>query len=226
MQINPELLEKIVTEVLAEMEAGEAKANSSAPAPASSSLPIAEEPAGIRLQEKGAAARGTDPKEVVLAVTPAFGTTFKTTIVKIPHSSVLRQILAGAEEEGLHIRIIRVYHTADLAFMAHHAARISGSGIGIGVLSRGTAIIHQRDLNPLSNLELFPQSPVIDLPTFRAIGKNAAKYAKGETPTPVPTRNDPMARPRYQGLAALLHNKEAGFQDRSKAPQELTVVFE
>ncbi|MDR1649039.1 MAG: propanediol/glycerol family dehydratase medium subunit [Synergistaceae bacterium] len=222
MQINPELLEKIVTEVLAEMEAGADKDKT----PAQPSSSAAVESVDIRFKEKGAASRGSDPKEIVLAVTPAFGTTFKETIVKIPHGAVLRQVFAGAEEEGLHVRVIRVYHTADVAFMAHHAARISGSGIGIGILSRGTSVIHQRDLNPLSNLELFPQSPVIDLPMFRAIGKNAAKYAKGETPTPVPTKNDPMARPRYQGLAALLHNKEAAFQDRSKAPQELSVSFE
>jgi propanediol dehydratase medium subunit len=225
MQINPELLEKIVTEVLAEMETEEAKSPASAPVASVSSSSDAGEPVEIHFQEKGAASRGTDPKEIVLAITPAFATTFKTTIVKIPLSSVLRQVFAGAEEEGLHVRVIRVYHTADVAFMAHHAARISGSGIGIGILSRGTSVIHQRDLMPLSNLELFPQSPVIDLPMFRAIGKNAAKYAKGETPTPVPTKNDPMARPRYQGFAALLHNKEAAFQDRSKVPQELSVSF-
>ncbi|MDR0648061.1 MAG: propanediol/glycerol family dehydratase medium subunit [Synergistaceae bacterium] len=220
MQINPELLEKIVAEVLAELE--------SADGPKSAAVATAapEKVAGVVLVEKGAAARGTDPKEIVLAISPAFGTTFKTTIIGLPLASVLRQVFAGAEEEGIHIRVIRVYHTADVAFMAHYAARISGSGIGIGILSRGTSVIHQRDLAPLSNLELFPQSPVIDLPTFRAIGKNAAKYAKGESPTPVPTNNDPMARPRYQGLAALLHNKEASFQDRSKAPQELSVSFE
>ncbi|MDR1021108.1 MAG: propanediol/glycerol family dehydratase medium subunit [Synergistaceae bacterium] len=219
MQINPELLEKIVTEVLAEL--GAAGGSTAAVATAAP-----EAVAGIKLTEKGPAERGTDPKEVVLAVSPAFGTTFKTTIIGLPLAAVLRQVFAGAEEEGIHVRVIRVYHTADVAFMAHYAARISGSGIGIGILSRGTSVIHQRDLAPLSNLELFPQSPVIDLPTFRAIGKNAAKYAKGESPTPVPTNNDPMARPRYQGLAALLHNKEAGFQDRSKAPQELSVSFE
>ena len=76
-----------------------------------------------------------------------------------------------------------------------------------------------------TNLELFPQAPLLDAPTFRMIGKNAAKYAKGENPVPVATRNDPMARPRYQGLAALLHNKEASFQDKAKAPQELKVTF-
>ncbi len=55
------------------------------------------------------------------------------------------------------------------------------------------ASLHQKDLLPLNNLELFSQSPLIDLEVFRAIGKNAAKYAKGESPNPVPTRNDQMA---------------------------------
>jgi propanediol dehydratase medium subunit len=218
MQINPELLEKIVAEVLAEMNGCPSCAPTATAAP--------EEVAGVKFSEKGKAARGTDPKEIVLAISPAFATTFKKTIIDIPLAEVLRQVFAGVEEEGLHVRVIRVYHTADVAFMSHLGARLSGSGIGIGILSRGTSIIHQRDLNPLSNLELFPQAPVIDLPTFRAIGRNAAKYAKGESPTPVPTNNDPMARPRYQGLAALLHNKEASFIDRSKAPQELSVSFE
>lgn len=215
MQINPELLEKIVAEVLSEMTSG-----------ASSVTAAAAPVAGVSLSEKGQATRGTDPKEVVLAISPAFTTSFKTTITGIPLADVMRQIFAGVEEEGLKIRVIRIYHTADVAFMGHQAAKLSGSGIGIGILSRGTTVIHQRDLNPLANLELFPQCPVIDLPTFRAIGRNAAKYAKGESPTPVPTNNDPMARPRYQGLAALLHNKEASFMDRAKAPQELSVTFE
>ena len=37
------------------------------------------------------------------------------------------------------------------------AAKISGgSGVGIGIQSKGTTIIHQKDLPPLDNLELFP----------------------------------------------------------------------
>ncbi len=63
-------------------------------------------------------------------------------------------------------------------FIAHDAAELSGSGIGIGIQSKGTTVIHQKDLPPLSNVELFSQAPLIDLPTYRAIGKNAAKYAK------------------------------------------------
>ena len=35
---------------------------------------------------------------------------------------------------------------------------------------------------PLSNLELFPQAPLLTLDTYRQIGKNAARYAKRESP--------------------------------------------
>ena len=76
-------------------------------------------------------------------------------------------------------RVIKVYKTADLAAIAHHGAKLSGSGIAVGVLSRGTTVIHQRDLARLSNLELFPQAPLLDAEVFRMIGANAARYAQG-----------------------------------------------
>ena len=104
--------------------------------------------------------------------------------------------MAGLEEEGVSCRIVKVYRTSDVSFIAHDAAELSGSGIGIGIQSKGTTVIHQKDLPPLSNLELFPQCPLIDLETYRAIGKNAAQYAKGESPNPVPVKNDQMARPK------------------------------
>lgn len=215
--MNEELIRKVIAEVIAEV-AGQGQ------------IAVAEAPAqpvsGVRITEIGKAAKGTDPREVVFAITPGFATSFHETIVKVPHAEVLRQVMAGIEEEGLTCRVIRVYHTVDVAFMSHQAAKLSGSGIGVGVLSRGTAVIHQRDLAPLNNLELFPQSPLLDPETFRAMGKNAAKYAKSEHPIPVATRNDPMARPRYQGLAALLHNKEMRFVDRSRPPMEVKVEFE
>ena len=119
--------------------------------------------------------------------------------------------------------MLRVNKTADVGFVAHEAAKLSGSGIGIGTISRGTTVIHQRDLAPLQNLELFSQSPLVERETFRAIGRNAAKYAKGEHPSPVPVRNDPMARPRYQGLAALLHNKEVQYVKPDMPSTEMAV---
>ena len=141
----------------------------------------------------------------------------------IPHSQVLRELIAGIEEEGLKARIVRFLHTSDVSFIANAAAKYSGSGIGIGIQSKGTTVIHQKDLLPLSNVELFPQAPLLDLPTFRAIGKNAAKYAKGESPTPVPVRNDQMARPKYQAIAALLHIKETEHVVDNADPIELSV---
>ncbi|MPM73717.1 Propanediol dehydratase medium subunit [bioreactor metagenome] len=138
---------------------------------------------------------------------------------------MLKEIIAGIEEEGLNYRFVKIYRTSDVCFVAHDAAELSGSGVGIGIQSKGTTVIHQKDLFPLSNLELFSQAPLIDLPTFRAIGKNAAKYAKNESPAPVPVKNDQMARPKYQAIAALLHIKETEYADRNKKPQELKIEF-
>ena len=186
----------------------------------------AQQERAVTLREVGPARRGTRPDEVVVAVSPAFAGHFTKTIVDVPHAEVLRQLLAGIEEQGVTARVIRIRDTADLAALAHIGARLSGSGIAVGVLSRGTTIIHQRDLARLSNLELFPQSPLLDAPVFRMIGSNAAQYSKGESPQPVPTRNDQMARPRWQAKAALLHLKEFECIEAGQGPVEVEPVFE
>ncbi|WP_336249357.1 propanediol/glycerol family dehydratase medium subunit [Stomatohabitans albus] len=194
------------------------------PVPTPTSAPgehVAPEP--LAITELGDAERGTNPKEVVIGLAPAFGSAQTETIIQIPHRDVLREICAGIEEEGLSYRFVRMYRTSDVGFVAHEAAKLSGSGIGVGVQSKGTAVIHQADLPPLSNLELFSQAPLVDLDTFRAIGKNAAKYAKGESPGPVPVRNDQMARPKYQAKAALLHIKETQLCDLNRRAQELRI---
>jgi propanediol dehydratase medium subunit len=214
MNISQDMIKEIILEVLREMGEGEMKrGNPSAAAPK------------LQFKDIGEAKIGGNRNEVVIGITPAFGSAMTQTIINIPHRDVLKEIMAGIEEEGLTARIIRVNKTADVGFIAHEAAKLSGSGVGIGTLSRGTTVIHQRDLAPLQNLELFPQSPLVDRETFRAIGRNAAKYAKGENPPPVPVRNDPMARPKYQGLAALLHNKETQFVKPNMKSTELTVML-
>lgn len=214
MNISQDMIKEIIIDVLREMRGGEIKTDNR-----SSSAPK------LQFKDIGDAKSGTNRNEVVIGLTPAFGSAMTQTIINIPHRDVLKEIMAGIEEEGLTARIIRVNKTADVGFIAHEAAKLSGSGIGIGTLSRGTTVIHQRDLAPLQNLELFPQSPLVDRETFRAIGRNAAKYAKGENPPPVPVRNDPMARPKYQGLAALLHNKETQFVKPKMKSTELTVML-
>lgn len=212
MNISEQMVKEIILEVLQQMQTeGKASTSEQVDAPA------------LGFRELGDARAGGDRTEVVIGIPPAFGSSMTKTIIEIPHAEVLREVMAGIEEEGLKPRLIRVNKTADVGFIAHEAAKLSGSGIGIGILSRGTTVIHQRDLAPLQNLELFPQSPLVERKTFRAIGRNAAKYAKGEHPSPVPVRNDPMARPRYQGLAALLHNKEVQYVKAHKPSTELQV---
>ena len=172
-----------------------------------------------------AAQPGTRSDEVVLGISPAFADFFSQTIIGLSHADVIRQILAGIEEQEVTARCIRVRHSSDLAVVAHTAAKLSGSGIGIGILSRGTSMIHQRDLPRLSSLELFPQSPLMTLETYRSIGSNAAQYAKGESPEPVPTLNDQLARPRWQAKAALLHLKETEQIRKQAKPVEVVAEF-
>jgi propanediol dehydratase medium subunit len=179
----------------------------------------------ISFKEIGPAERGKRSDEVVIAISPGFGGLFTQTIVGRRHAEVIRQILAGIEEQEASARIIRVHSSSDLAFMAHTAAKLSGSGIGIGILGRGTSMIHQRDLPRLSSLELFPQCPLLTLETYRSIGSNAAQYAKGESPQPVPTLNDQMARPRWQAKAALLHLKETELVRKGAKPVEVMPEF-
>jgi len=179
----------------------------------------------LQLTEAGEAKVGTKSDEVVIGIAPSFGKFQTKTIVNIPHSDVLREMIAGIEEEGLKARIVRIIRTSDVSFIGNDAAKLSGSGIGIGIQSKGTAVLHQKDLLPLNNLELFPQAPLITLETFRLIGKNAAKYAKGESPTPVPTKNDQMARPKFMAKSALLHIKETKHVQVGAKPIEIEVKF-
>ena len=216
MTFDANMLRSVIEEVMKEMNLDEAvAAPQAAPAAVTATIP---ETSKLTLTETGEAQKGSAPDEVVIGLAPAFGTKQTKTIIDLPHDKVLREIIAGIEEEGMKWRIIKVYRTSDVSFIAHDAAEYSGSGIGIGIQSKGTTVIHQKDLPPLSNLELFSQAPLIDLDTYRKIGKNAAKYAKGEAPTPAPTNNHQKARPTSQALTELV--------DNNKRPQAVTVSFQ
>ena len=66
----------------------------------------------------------------------------------------------------------------------------------------------------MSNLELFPQAPLMTLETYRKIGRNAARYVKGEKVTPIESINDPMVRAKFQVKAALMHIRETEQVDK------------
>jgi hypothetical protein len=178
-----------------------------------------------RLAEAGQAFVGTT-LEVVIGVGPAFGTALVRTINGLEHEAVLEAILTGIASEGLIGRVVKVYHTSDCAAIGHVAARLSGSGIGIGLQSRGTTVVTRKGFAPLHNLELFPQSPSLTLAIYEQIGRNAARYAKGEAPPPVAVKVDNTARLRLIVKTALLHRRETEEVRRDQPPVELRFDWE
>jgi hypothetical protein len=144
-----------------------------------------KQPARLWLEEVGPAKTGTQT-EVVVAVGPAFGAQIDQTINGLDHRLVLSSILDGIHSQDVVARVIRVYHTSDCAFIGYAGAQLSGSGVAIGIQSKGTTVIHQQNLAPLDNLELFPQAPNLDLGTYHQIGVNAALYAQTKPAIPVP----------------------------------------
>jgi propanediol dehydratase large subunit len=177
-----------------------------------------------RLAEVGPARPGVSP-EIIVAVGPAFGTELIRTINGLDHEEVLAAILTGVASQGLVARVVKIYRTSDCAAIGYIGAQLSGSGIAIGLQSRGTTIIHKRGLARLSNLELFPQSPSMTLETYQSIGVNAARYAMGMVTTPVPVQVDNWARLRLIVKTALLHRHETE-QVQDQPPMEMRFDWE
>jgi len=166
----------------------------------------------------------TDPADVVIAVGPAFGAALQATILGLNHRDVLDALLAGIASEGMRPRIVKVRASSDCGFIGYSGALLSGSSIAVGIQSKGTTVITRRGLPPLNNLELFPQAPNLTVESYRAIGRNAARYAKAEPVLPVPTQIDNMARLRYIVPTTILHLKETAEVSSSAAPLEMQVT--
>jgi len=158
--------------------------------------------------EAGEAHPGKRADEVVVAVGPAFGDGLLATINDLGHAEVLEAVCAGVRSGGAEPRLVRVRRSSDVAFIAHDGALLSGSGIALGLQSKGTAVIHRADLQPLDNLELFGMSPLYSLDSYRAMGRNAAGYALGHAVGPVPTLMDNYARAKLIVKTTLLHARE------------------
>jgi propanediol dehydratase large subunit len=174
---------------------------------------------------RGPASFGTDPREVVVGVSPGVGRTVWRTLSGMLVVDVLRELLDGLEEEGCLARVVRVNSTIDLGMIGLTAARLAGSGIGIGLQGKGTALIHRRDLPPLANLELYSIAPVITADLYRLLGSNAARHAKGATP--VPARNpytDEAIEARYHTSVISLVALERDCTDPSAGPEDLELT--
>jgi len=179
-----------------------------------------------RLVGKGDALPGDDPREVVVGIGPGFGVRLHKTTGGVPLYRVLASLIAGIREGGGVPRVVRVHHTADTSFLGLTAARLAKSGVGIGIQGKGTTVIHRADQAPHMNLELFSQAPLITADDYRAIGRNAARYALGQAPTPVliPYRGQALGA-RFHVQTALLYAIETGLVDPGRNPEVLEVEF-
>lgn len=137
----------------------------------------------------------------------------------------MRALTTGIEEAGGAARIVRIMHTADTSFVGLTAAKLSGSGIAIGIQAKGTAVIHQADRLPHLNLELFSNAPLVKLDHYRALGRNAARYTYGERPEPVivPVRGEALGA-RFHVRVALLYALETELVDPAAGPVDVAAV--
>jgi len=180
----------------------------------------------ISFRQMGPAKVGTDPREVVIGVSPAFGIKLFRTLSGIPLDEVLKEIVAGIEEGGGAARIVRMLHTADTSFLGLSAARLSGSRVGVGIQAKGTSVIHHAGRLPHNNLELFSNAPITTLKHYRGLGYNAARHAHGELPEPivVPNHGEAMGS-RFHARVALIYAIETELTADGAAPEEIAVDF-
>ncbi|HUE44793.1 MAG TPA: propanediol/glycerol family dehydratase large subunit [Aestuariivirgaceae bacterium] len=180
----------------------------------------------IAYRSIGKATLGADAREIVIGVSPAFGLKLFRTLAGHPLSSVLSALVGGIQARGLAARIVRMHHTADTSFLGLSAARLSGSGLGIGLQAKGTAVIHQKDRLPHNNLELFSNAPLVHLAHYRRMGENAAAYALGEWPEPivVPTQGEAMGA-RYHARVALIYAIETSLIADGAQPEQVEIAI-
>ncbi|MEP5516746.1 MAG: propanediol/glycerol family dehydratase large subunit [Bauldia litoralis] len=183
-----------------------------------------QEAPGITFTKMGEATVGDDPREVVIGVSPAFGVKLFRTMSGIPVAELLGALVEGIESAGGVPRIVRLRHTAGTSFLGLSAARLSGSHVGIGIQTKGTAVIHHADRLPHNNLELFSNAPITTLDHYRGLGRNAAIYARGEEPEPVvvPNHGEAMGS-RYHARVALIYAIETDLTADGAAPEEITM---
>ena len=152
--------------------------------------------AQLLLAPVGPAFPGQDPRDVVIGVSPAVGRDVWRSLSGLTVPEVLGELLAGLEEEGCTGRVVRFNDTVDLGRIGLAAARLAGSGIGIGLQGKGTALIHRRDLAPLANLELYSVAPAVTPRAVPAARRQRRAARQGRDPRPGP---QPVHRRGHRG---------------------------
>jgi propanediol dehydratase large subunit len=174
----------------------------------------------------GPADVGMEASEIVVGLSPGFGNKLFRTLAGHSLARVLWEIKLGVEDEGGRVRFVRCGHTADTSFLGLTAANLSGSGVGIGLQAKGTAVIHQKDRLPHNNLELFSNAPITAMEHYRSMGRNAAAYARNELPEPVivPTHGEALGA-RFHARVALTYAIETEMTKNGATPETVEITF-
>jgi propanediol dehydratase large subunit len=185
-----------------------------------------EESRRIRYRNAGVATEADDAKDVVIGISPAFGLKLFQSTAGHRLSDLLSVMTEAIRKRGLTPRIVRFRHTADTSFLGLSAARLAGSGVGIGIQAKGTAVIHQRGRLPHNNLEIFSNAPITMIEHYRGLGANAASYALGEMPEPVvvPQRGEAMGS-RHHARTAMIYAIETGLTEEGAPPELVEITF-
>ena len=180
----------------------------------------------IHYKSLGFAKLGKKNNEIIVGVSPAFGKKIFQTLAGHKLSEVLYNLKAGIIRGGYEFRLVRFKHTADTSFLGLSAARLSGSGIGIGLQAKGTAVIHKKDRLPHNNLELFSNAPLTKLSHYELMGFNSTQYAKGTPPEPVivPTKGEALGA-RFHTRVALTYAIETSLIVKDENPEEILPTF-
>ena len=159
--------------------------------------------------EKHVASVGNEADDVVIAVGPAFADGLRTTIGGLAHQDVLEALIEGVREAGAAPRLVRVRRASDVAFIGHDGARLAGSGVAIGIQSKGTT----RD--PPSRPPAARQPRALRHGAARSRSTRTARSAATPAATrskqrvgPVPTVMDNFARAKLIVRTTLLHARE------------------
>src|SRR5690606_33748216 len=164
--------------------------------------------------------------EIVIGLSPAFGVELTRTTAGHDLIDVVLALTDGIRDAGGVPRLVRIRHTADTSLLGLTAARLPASGHGIGIQAKGTAGIHHAARLPHMHVELFSNSPVTTLEHYRAMGRNAALYARGERPEPVLVPADGQSRAAgYHVGVAVLPGIATGLIEVDAGPIEVVLAL-
>lgn len=171
----------------------------------------------------GPAARSDDPRDVVIALSPAAGERIFTTLSGLSLRDVVTAIGHELASAGLRPRLVRVHRSIDLGRIAADGSALAGSGWSLALQGKGTAMVHHHGRPPLAGEELLSVAPRLRLHDYTQLAANLAGYLHDRPVDPVliDPNGEPLGPPHHLDVVALVHVERTAQQERP--PTEVTV---